>query len=425
MNEIKVAELFAGVGGFRLAFERANRESKADFKIVWSNQWEPGEKSQWASKVYCARFGNDGHRNENIEKVIDESFDEIPDFDLLVGGFPCQDYSVAKPKSASYGIKGKKGVLWWSIYRILERKGERRPSCVLLENVDRLLSSPSRQRGRDFAIILSSLSNLGYDVEWRVVDASEYGFPQRRKRTYVFGFRRDSEIGVDSITHSEWDWMMLNGILAKSFPCRAKNGGGLFQEIPCFELDGNLCRLSANFNKKNTSTPFANAGYVRNCVCHTISVEAIYDGKKTVLGDVVLPADEVPSKFWIDSEEELEKWRYLKGSKSFMRKSKDGFEYRYSEGAMAFPDNLGKPSRTIITGEGGSSPSRFKHVILQDGRYRRLCPVELERLDGFNDNHTLIPGISDTRRAFLLGNALVVGIIQKIALEINDRTRKD
>jgi len=80
---------------------------------------------------------------------------------------------------------------------------------------------------------------------------------------------------------------------------------------------------------------------------------------------------------------------------------------------MIFPDALDKPSRTIITGEGGSSPSRFKHVIeTKDGRKRRLTPIELERLNMFPDNHT--EGVSDVRRAFFMGNALVVGIIEKL-----------
>ena len=421
MKVIEIAELFAGVGGFRIAFDAVNHDVEKDiFKVVWSNQWEPGEKSQWASRVYCAKFGEDGHCNEDIERVIEESFDTISDFDMLVGGFPCQDYSVAKPKSASKGIEGKKGILWWSIYKILEKKGGRRPSMILLENVDRLLSSPSRQRGRDFAIILSSLSSLGYDIEWRVIDASEYGFPQRRKRTYIFGFRRDSEIGRESARHSEQEWMLKDGVLAKSFPCRTKDCG-IFDEISSFGIGSDLYLTSLEFNAKNAKSPFFNAGFVRNGHCYTVSVDAVYDGKRMVLGDIILPKEYVCDEYWIDSESELEKWRYLKGSKSFMRKNADGYEYRYSEGAMAFPDALDRPSRTIITGEGGKSPSRFKHIIVQEGRCRRLVPIELERLNMFPDNHTLIDGISDTRRAFLMGNALVVGVIRRIAVEIARR----
>lgn len=157
-NEIKVVELFAGVGGFRLGLEGWNGKSassryrkslKSTYKIIWSNQWEPSTKTQHASMVYENRFGKFGHSNEDISKV---DVTEIPDHDLLVGGFPCQDYSVATTLKNSKGLIGKKGVLWWSIHRILSEK-KVKPKYLFLENVDRLLISPSVQRGRDFAII--------------------------------------------------------------------------------------------------------------------------------------------------------------------------------------------------------------------------------------------------------------------------------
>ena len=164
MQQLKVCELFAGVGGFRLGLERTNR-----FEVVWSNQWEPSTKMQHASLVYEARFGKENHCNANIETVKTE---EIPDHDMLVGGFPCQDYSVATSLKNSKGLIGKKGVLWWSIHRILSEK-KNKPNYLFLENVDRLLKSPSTQRGRDFAVMLRSLSDLGYAVEWRVINAAE------------------------------------------------------------------------------------------------------------------------------------------------------------------------------------------------------------------------------------------------------------
>jgi DNA (cytosine-5)-methyltransferase 1 len=154
-NKIKVAELFAGVGGFRLGLEKSN-----NYDIVWSNQWEPSTKMQHASKVYEERFGKENHSNEDINQVVTRNVEEIPDHDLLVGGFPCQDYSVATTLHNSKGLKGKKGVLWWSIHQILENK-KNKPKYLFLENVDRLLKSPARQRGRDFAVMLQSLNDLG------------------------------------------------------------------------------------------------------------------------------------------------------------------------------------------------------------------------------------------------------------------------
>ena len=86
---------------------------------------------------------------------------------------------------------------------------------------------------------------------------------------------------------------------------------------------------------------------------------------------------------------------------------------------MIFPDPLEKPSRTIITGEGGKSPSRFKHVIETDKGLRRLTPIELERLNGFPDNHTSLEEISNVKRAFFMGNALVCGVVEKIGNELS------
>ena len=188
MSKIKVVELFAGVGGFRIGLEgkptstagKPKSKKKSAYEIVWSNQWEPSTKRQHASMVYESQWGTDHHSNEDIATV---DIKEVPNHDLLVGGFPCQDYSVATTLKNSKGLIGKKGVLWWQIHPILSTK-KRPPKYLFLENVDRLLKSPSKQRGRDFAIMLSSLNELGYAVEWRVINAAEYGMPQRRRRVF-------------------------------------------------------------------------------------------------------------------------------------------------------------------------------------------------------------------------------------------------
>ena len=208
-HHIRVVELFAGVGGFRIGLEGASDA----YETIWNNQWEPSTVHQDASIVYQARFGTKGHSNRDINLVPTK---DIPDHDLLVGGFPCQDYSVAATLSRSGGIEGKKGVLWWQIYRILSEKGERRPNYIFFENVDRLLNSPATQRGRDFAIILASLADLGYIVEWRVINAADYGMPQRRRRTYIVGYREDSVVAKQMAEKK--DWVLYDGVLAKAFP---------------------------------------------------------------------------------------------------------------------------------------------------------------------------------------------------------------
>lgn len=401
-NEIRVIELFAGVGGFRIGLERSSHR----FKTIWSNQWEPATKRQDASIIYCRQFSADGHSNGDINTI---PTDDIPEGDLLVGGFPCQDYSVATTLKHSGGIEGKKGVLWWQIYRILSEQ-QNPPKYLMLENVDRLLGSPATQRGRDFAIILSSLSDLGYIVEWRVINAADYGMPQRRKRTYMLAYKPETPI-AKSFTNP-LDWICDAGVMAKAFPTKPVNSS-----ISHFSIEGSIIEVSANFNRGKTTTPFKNAGIMSGRKVWTASVEANYNGPAITLGDILEPEINIPKEYFIP-EEDIEKWAYAKGSKTLKRVNKiTGFEYNYSEGAMAFPDSIEKPSRTIITGEGGAAPSRFKHVIKTDsGRYRRLTPLELERLNMFPDNHT--EGASPIRRAFLMGNALVTGIVERIANEL-------
>lgn len=404
IREIKVVELFAGVGGFRIGLEGASDS----FKTIWNNQWEPSTKHQDASLVYQARFGSQGHVNEDINLVETES---IPNHDLLVGGFPCQDYSVASTLSKSGGIEGKKGVLWWQIYRILNEKGEARPDYLFFENVDRLLSSPAKQRGRDFAIILASLSDLGYTVEWRVINAADYGFPQRRRRTYILGYKNNSV--VNSKVEDLRKWVLYDGTFAKSFPFRSKD-----KTESIFSIDGTISEVSENFNKGVKESPFGNAGVMRERKVYSVDSLPEYEGPTMTLGGILIAEELIPEEFFI-SDENLDKWKYEKGAKKIKRVSKEGYEYIFSEGAMTFPDSIDAPSRTIITGEGGNAPSRFKHVVkTPSDRYRRLVPIELERLNMFPDNHTLHPDVSEIKRAFLMGNALVCGVIREVGKEL-------
>ena len=404
-NSIKTIELFAGVGGFRIGLENVKNHNK-NFEIVWSNQWEPSTKIQHASQIYEKVFGEYNHSNEDIStvKVID-----IPDHDMLVGGFPCQDYSVASTLKNSHGINGKKGVLWWEIYRILQEKKDKAPKYLLLENVDRLLKSPASQRGRDFAIILSSLNSLGYAVEWRVINASDYGMPQRRRRVFIFASKKDTIFYNNLKNNSITDNLNTKGLFAKTFPIKEIEE----KKIITKKLSNDLVDITNNFNKEIPKiNAFWETGYMIDNVYYTSRIEVDYNGKYSILGDFLQDENSVPKEFYINNEE-LKKWKYQKGSKSIERINKTtGHKYTYSEGSMGFPDCLNKPSRTIITGEGGASASRFKHVIKVNGRYRRLTPIELEQLNMFPKDHT--KGVTDTKRAFLMGNALVVGIVEKL-----------
>jgi DNA (cytosine-5)-methyltransferase 1 len=423
-NKIRVVELFAGVGGFRLGLEGWNNKSassnykeefESPYEVVWSNQWEPSTKVQHASMVYETRWDKKNHSNKDISTV---EISEIPDHDLLVGGFPCQDYSVATTLKNSKGLIGKKGVLWWSIHKILSEK-ENKSKYLFLENVDRLLISPSGQRGRDFAIILKSLNDLGYAVEWRVVNAAEYGMPQRRRRIFILAYSQNSTLFNEIKETNPINWLLKDGTLANAFPVQTDNF--LFPNE--FKLKGDIVEISENFNKNGKTGMFENTGIMIDGIVTTIKTKPSYEDKFTILKDIIQNG-EVTEEFYI-KDEELDKWFYLKGAKKEMRKNSQGFEYNYSEGGMIFPDPLDKPSRTIITGEGGKSASRFKHVIKTAKGYRRLSPVELERLNMFPDNHTKFEGVTDTKRAFFMGNALVVGVIEKIGVALTQKINNE
>lgn len=412
---ITVAELFAGVGGFRLGLEGYTDKSHGwqlpsagPYQTIWANQWEPGtDKKQFAARCYRARFGEDSLINEDIHQVLNRAERGdlvIPDVDMVVGGFPCQDYSVAKPLSAAAGIEGKKGVLWWDIYKFLQLKA---PRFVLLENVDRLLKSPSTQRGRDFAIMLSCMAQLGYSVEWMVVNSGEYGFNQRRKRVYIF---------ADKCANWNMEEQLEHGVIASAFPIVLKG------KPITFSLDADPYEVSQSFNldaKPSDKSPFRSRGVMVCGQVLTSEFESAYTGPLGKLKNVLVSDSEVPEEYFVP-QEQVEKWVYFKGGKRERRVSAGGHEYWYSEGKMAFPDALDRPSRTILTSEGGKTPSRTKHIVSTaacPSRLRRLLPDELDQLQGFPKGWTNT-GMTEGQRAFCMGNALVVGIPHKIGLEI-------
>lgn len=393
-NDMSVVELFAGVGGFRLGLE------KSGWKTILANQWEPGAGKQWAFDCYDRHFADSINLNVDVA-TIDAK--DMPDHELLVGGFPCQDYSVASTLANSKGIQGKKGVLWWEIYRIATQK---KPRFILLENVDRLLKSPARQRGRDFGIIIACLTSLGYSVEWRVINAADYGNVQRRRRTFIFA-TRDRNIQKRLYGKKSGDEILLkDGFFAPAFPCRR------YEEIcrvEAIEISDDIQTVSDSFH-----AAFENSGYCIGTTILTLRVEAVYDGPRKTLGQCI--EHNVDESFYIKAEDEP-KWEYMKGAKKEKRVAANGHEYNYSEGPVAYPDPLDRPSRTMLTGEG--TKNRSTHVVRdpETGRLRILTPVECERLDGFPDNWT-DTGMPRRMRYFCMGNALVVPLIEKMGMRL-------
>lgn len=399
-----ICELFAGVGGFRVGFEK----SSPDWKTVWANQWEPSKKVQHAFECYRSHFETSGGINEfsniDISQVPEE---HIPEHTLLVGGFPCQDYSVAS--TGAKGIQGKKGVLWWEIERILKSK---RPPFMILENVDRLLKSPSKQRGRDFGIIINCLANLGYSVEWRVINAAEYGFQQRRRRTFIFAVHNTTNYYEELNKQSVYEELQCSGFFSSTFNIETFEE----QHINSIDIkekyDLDTLEISNNFTFE-----FKNSGIYKNGVIYTIQTTPsnILTENQLTLRDIL---EEHVDEKYILSEDDLEKWTYLKGPKAIERTSKDGHKYTFREGGIAFPDSIDKPARTMLTSE--ASKNRSTHVVsdIETGRLRILTPLECERINGFPDNWTNT-GMTQSFRYFCMGNALVVNLIEHMGRKLH------
>ncbi len=306
------------------------------------------------------------------------------------------------------GIEGKKGVLWWEIKRIIEDK---RPQFVLLENVNRLLKSPSKQRGWDFGVILSCFDNLGYSVEWRVVNAADYGFPQRRRRVFIFASKKSNDYSekledkdIASILYES------DGFFSSTFTVNNKNTN----DINEIKLSTDILEVFDDFEFK-----FENSGYMKDGIIYSAKVEAqeLPPEKRTTLGQTL--EEKVDDKYFI-TDDELSDFKYLKGAKAEERVAKNGHKYVYREGTMAFPDPLDKPSRTILTSE--RNKNRSTHIIEDPdtGKLRKLTPVECERLNCFPDNWTNTSTMSHPFRYVCMGNALVVGLVEKMANRLEE-----
>lgn len=413
---MKVLELFAGVGGFRIGLENSDKDF---FKTKWANQWEPSRKSQDAFEVYDYHFPDSENLNISISDISDEKFASM-DADMIVGGFPCQDYSVARSKKNEKGIEGKKGVLFWEIIRATENI---KPKYLILENVDRLLKAPSKQRGRDFAIMLTAFNNLGYSVEWRVINAAEYGRSQRRRRVFFFVYRNDTFFAktIDkkyeqkNVVFEENrydDYIFKTGLFATQFPI--KNFPVKNRHV-FYELANDIVEVSDNFTGSVWNT-----GIMRHGKYYSIDTEPDYNGKPITLREILQNEEEVSEKYFLTDSSNLEKFQYLRGAKKIERTSTDGHTYIYSEGGMSPYDDLNLPGRTMLTSEG--TVNRSTHLLFINDKYRLITPVEAERLQDFPDNWTAIKkladgslvDVSDKMRMFFMGNALVTEIVRKI-----------
>lgn len=411
--DLTVIELFAGVGGFRVGLNNIKSFDKdtgkaienGKFKFLWANQWEPSTKAQPAFECYNKRFQETNNSNIDINKVDKTS---IPDHNLLVGGFPCQDYSVARSLKNEMGIEGKKGVLWWDIIDVVK---EKHTPFILLENVDRLLKSPAKKRGRDFAIMLKTLGELGYIVQWRVINAGEYSMPQKRRRVFIFASKKSLEYSKNILSINKegiGDYLLNDSFFNKNFPVEKEDNEIRFIDLNKYD---DIVDVSDNYGEGK----FETSGIYLDGKTYDFKVKE-KSSKLYPLKDIL----EISKKYnpedlskYVLSGKSLEKWEYLKSAKRIPRVSASGREYVYSEGKMNFPEDLNKPARTMLTSEG--TDNRSSHAVYDEdiGKIRKITEVEAELIQMFPANWTNT-GMSTRQRYFMMGNALVTGVISRL-----------
>ena len=285
--------------------------------------------------------------------------------------------------------------MWWQIRDTIIAK---KPPFCIFENVDRLLKSPAKQRGRDFGIILACLAKEGYSVEWRVVNAAQYGASQRRRRIFIYAYRNDTMYGQKMANISPESIIQAEGLMAKAFPI--KDIGSMAETT----ISDDIVGVSDDF-----AFTFENSGYMNKGRIYTAKTnEATED--PMLLGEIL--QKNANEKYYI-SDDKMAKWMYLKGAKKIPRTSANGHSYVFSEGPVAFPDPWDRPGRTMLTSE--STLNRSTHVVADPGtgHLRLLTPVEAERLQGFDDEWTNT-GMPDRMRYFCMGNALVVPMITRM-----------
>ena len=291
-----------------------------------------------------------------------------------------------------------------------EARGRPADQHLFLENVDRLLKSPAGQRGRDFAVMLASLADLGYEVEWRVVNAADYGFPQKRRRVFIVG-------RLGRTTRPE-------ATTAHDRRPRPRPAG---QRPECLRSGSDRARARTSRSSATSSasaTGRRRSGTPASCASSRTDAGPPLDAGRRVrlrraaliLGDVLEATPTCRS-----SSSSTTSTMRSGGSSRAPRPDADqrstGHGVHLRRGADPVPRPDRPASRTILTGEGGATPSRFKHLIqTEDGRFRRLTPRELERLNGFPGDWTA--GMSDGSRAFMMGNALVVGLVERVAEQL-------
>jgi len=344
---MKYLSLFSGIGGFELGI--GDRAECIDFS----------KTDKYATQVYKKHFPN--HKNYGDITKIDAK--GLPEFDLLVGGFPCQSFSIAGNRG---GFNDTRGTLFFEIARIVK---EKQPRLLLLENVKGLLS---HDKGATFFTIISTLDELGYDCQWQVLNSKNFGVPQNRERVFIIGHLRGTsrpEVFPIAEASSEADAKIIN-------PLKGKTDYGWHLEQNIYDKASISRTLKAGGGSGNMPKIIQvnNPVHSNNRV---YSQEGVSPTLNTMQGGNRQPKIAIP---------------VLTPDRA--NKRQNGRRFKTD----------GEPSFTLTTQD--------KHGVYDGISIRRLTPVECERLQGFPDNWT--EDISDTQRYKCLGNAVTVNVIDYI-----------
>ena len=397
---IKIFSMFSGVGGFELGFQQANLQTQ----VVGFC-----EIDKYASQILETKF--QGVKNYGNATTIDET--KLPNFDILVGGFPCQAFSMAGKRK---GFDEARGTLFFDVARILAHK---KPRNFILENVKGLLS---HNKGKTFETILGILSDLGYIVEWELLNSKNYGVPQSRERVYivghlrgqsrpkVFSFREGNGVSETSRKKERERSSQVSSTITSNYK-RGTHAMGEQYILEPKELTKNIGQGQRVYSTNGAS----------------VSIKALGGGQGGKTGLYKIPQATKQGYEWADLGDSVN----LQNLKSKTRRGRVGKQ-------IAQTLDTGNQQYTIV--QATITPSRknksqngrrFKdneepmftltqndvHGVMHNKtQIRRLTPIECERLQGFPDNWT--EGLSDTQRYKCMGNAVTTNVVEWVVTQL-------
>lgn len=418
---MKYLSLFSGIGGFEYGIQQSRYHDTLEC-IGYS------EIDSYAESIYKRHYPE--HRAFGDITKIKTS--DLPDFDLLVGGFPCQAFSVAGKRR---GFSDTRGTLFFEIARILKDK---RPRYFLLENVRGLLS---HDHGKTFKTILAVLSDLGYDVTWEVYNSKNHGVPQNRERIYIKGYSRDrcgDEILSQGRANNEnatkigyWyknganKKILDTGSICGTLTASGRNGGA----NTMIYLNRIMKKGNVNPNGKSQSGNVYDTKGLSPTLCNTdykAPVKVLEEKNIMKVGN--FSSSDHHGKNVYSSEglaPTLCSGSLAKNGLNIIEDNDEGWvdkdhQFYHVDGKRAVTVTKTKDMYCINTRQGGTRLKEKKHNYVLEKGYsvRKLTPRECERLQGFPDDWTLTGAdgetISNTQRYKTCGNAVTTTVITHI-----------